>query len=150
MKRVVFYLMSLMLVTASMQLSGQSLAYYYDIMGLLGLAGSLLAAGVCFSGRDWRQLWQALQGRASAPAVCLQAARQLGLMQRLVFAALGLQALMGLLSMLADLENMATVGSFLALLLLNGLYALLLSWLLVLPLQLRLKYLAQSGDAALL
>lgn len=150
MKRVLVYVLVLVLVLLTMQISGQSLAYYYEPMGLLGLAGSLLAVGVCFSRSDWRNLWQALQGQPADSTMYLQAAQQLQLMQRLIFAALGLQVLMGLLSMLADLENMATVGSFLALLLLNGIYALMLSWLVLLPLQLRLKLLAaQSTDKML-
>lgn len=147
MKHVLVYVLVLVLVRLTMQISGQSLSSYSDPMGLLVLSGSLLAAGVCFSRSDWRNLWQALQGQHADSAMCLQAAQQLQLMQRLIFAALGLQVLMELLSMLADLENMATVGRFLALLLLNGLYVLLLAWLVLLPLQLRLKYRAQSADS---
>lgn len=140
MKKLSFFLLSLIFIKLSMLMSNQYLISYYDTSILIFWWIGAVAIIPFFSVQDWKQIALSVKGQMNDMKTLQHVETLVKSMWVFIVALAGFQFSSILIMALADIQNLATLGTMLASLLLNSLYLLLARWFVFSPILYRLRY----------
>jgi len=141
-KKLIVYLFALMFLYFAFTVSGIKLIYYFDTIALVYLMVMVLLGASCFNRKQWDNFSSALQGKTEH---LLDLQRSQHMLERLwvfIMAGVGVNLLIEFFNLLGDIHNKTTLGSVLALWILNFIYLIVLRWLVYQPVSLRLQRLS--------
>lgn len=138
-KTLMVYVFALVSLYFAFTVSGMKMINYIDPIAVIYLAVIMMLGSSCFNRKQWKNLFASVRGQTQDILLLQNSQKMLERLWVFILAGVGINLLVEFVPLLGYLHNKATLGSVLALWILNFIYVLLLRLLVFQPLSMRLQ-----------